>query len=667
MRAFWLTILLLLAPGAWASGFVQNTHARVDLIAGSSAGTTLTLGIRISPQPGWHSYWVNPGEAGAENRFAWTLPPGAVAGKAAYPVPEALLVSGIMNHVYSRPATLLVDVALPARPSAPMPVGLTLDYLVCSADLCVPEHANLSATFNPATAATDFADTRAALPRPLAGAVFARANGRFVLLVPTAKPFTGAHFFPAADGAIAYSAAQTATIADSKLRLETAAASGSAPARVAGVLRLDADDGGVVGYAFDAVPGPVPAAGAIARSADRDLSGLPIYLLAAVAGGLVLNVMPCVFPILSLKALSLARAGADAASGKRDAWAYAAGVIATTTALGGVILGLKAAGVAAGWAFQLQDPRAIVVLLLLMTAIALNLAGLFELNVGGGDAGGALAARPGRAGAFWTGALAAFVATPCTGPFMGAALGAALALPAAAGLAIFAGLGVGLALPFVALAYSPWARRRLPRPGPWMARMRHLMSVPMFTTALGLAWVLGHEAGIAGMTLGLAAALALGLALWWFGGRQREGAGTTAPLGLALAGALAALLLVSPAAPGVAADTAGPLNAKPFTEAALVDLRARHRPVFVYFTADWCITCKVNERGALADPSVARAFAAHGITTLVGDWTRGDPAITRFLEANGRSGVPLYLYYGAGGEPRTLPQLLTPARLSVLG
>jgi len=666
MRALWLTILLLLAPAARAGGFVQNTHARVELIAGNFAGSTLALGVRISPRSGWHSYWANPGEAGAENRLAWTLPRGAVAGKPAYPLPEALLVSGIMNHVYSRPATLLVDVALPAPPGTPVPIGLALDYLVCSADLCVPEHASLSTVVSPGAAGTDFADARAALPKPLPGAVFARANGRFVLFAPTAQPFTAAHFFPAADGAIAYSAAQTATVANGKLRLETAAASGPAPTRVAGVLRLDTDDGGAIGYAVDAVPGSVPAVGAVARSADRDLSGLPLYLLAAVAGGLALNVMPCVFPILNLKALSLARAGADAAAGKRDAWAYTAGVIATTSALGAVILGLKAAGIAAGWAFQLQDPRAIVLLLLLMTAIALNLAGLFELNFGGGDVGGALAARRGRAGAFWTGALAAFVATPCTGPFMGAALGAALALPAAAGLAIFAGLGVGLALPFVALAYSPWARRRLPKPGAWMERMRHLMSVPMFATALGLAWVLGHEAGIAGMTLGLAAALAVGLALWWFGRRQRGGVGTAAPLGLALAGAVAALLLVSPAAPGATAATAGPLGAKPFSEAALADLRARHRPAFVYFTADWCITCKVNERGALADPAVVRAFAEHRVTTLIGDWTRGDPAITRFLEANGRSGVPLYLYYGAGGQAQTLPQLLTPTRLIAL-
>ena len=384
-------------------------------------------------------------------------------------------------------------------------------------------------------------------------------------------------------------------------------------------------------------------------------------LLFALLGGLILNIMPCVFPILSLKALSLARAGGTEAEARKEALAYAAGVVLTCLALGGLLLGLRAGGAMVGWAFQLQDPRVILILLLLVTAISLNLAGLFNLPMLA--AGDGLAQRGGASGAFFTGALAAFIATPCTGPFMGAALGAALVLPAAGALAVFAGLGLGLAVPFLLLGFVPALRRRLPKPGKWMATFQRILSVPMFLTALGLAWILGRQTGVDGMALGLAGALALGLALWWLGKGGRWLAGA-----LILA-AVAAPLLLLDTEPAEAAPAESPLGAEPFSEARLAALRAEGRPVFVYFTADWCLTCKVNERGAMASDEVAAAFRAKHIRVLAGDWTRGDPAIGRFLERHGRSGVPLYLFYpaGGGGAPEMLPQLLTAGRLAALG
>jgi thiol:disulfide interchange protein len=388
-----------------------------------------------------------------------------------------------------------------------------------------------------------------------------------------------------------------------------------------------------------------------------------LALLGAIVGGLLLNIMPCVFPILSLKALSLAKAGGDEASARREAIAYTAGAVLICLALGAALLGLRASGAAAGWAFQLQDPRVILVLLLLVTGVALNLAGLFELPAV--TAGGRLVESGGTSGAFWTGALAAFVATPCTGPFMGAALGAALVLPPAAALAVFAGLGLGLALPFLALGFVPALRRRLPKPGPWMARFRHLMSVPMFLTALALAWILGRQAGVDGMALGLAAAMVLALALWWVGTRQGRRA-SWLPLAPAALAAIAALMLIPTATADparAAAATGGVLKSEPFTEARLAALQGEQRPVFVYFTADWCVTCKVNEKGALEREQVAKAFAASQVAVLVGDWTRGDAAIGRFLEKHGRSGVPLYLYYQPGKPVEILPQVLTPSRL----
>jgi len=418
------------------------------------------------------------------------------------------------------------------------------------------------------------------------------------------------------------------------------------------------------------VPGTIPVAGASmelegAQPAPPRAAAVLAALLGAVLGGLLLNIMPCVFPILSLKALSLAKAGGDEGAAKREAIAYMAGAVLICLGLGAALLGLRAGGVAAGWAFQLQDPRIILSLLLLITAIALNLAGLFELPAL--TAGGRLAEQSGPGGAFWTGALAAFVATPCTGPFMGAALGAALVLPTPVALAIFAGLGFGLALPFLLLGFVPALQRLLPKPGAWMERFRRLMSVPMFLTALALAWVLGRQAGVDGMALGLAAAMVLGLALWWIGSRQwRGGQGRRrawVPLVPAAVAAVAALVLVPAVAAAPATATENLLGSEPFTEARLAALQQEGRRVFVYFTADWCVTCKVNEKGALERQQVAEAFADRQVAVLVGDWTRGDAEIGRFLERHGRSGVPLYLYFEPGQPVEILPQVLTPSRL----
>jgi thiol:disulfide interchange protein len=360
--------------------------------------------------------------------------------------------------------------------------------------------------------------------------------------------------------------------------------------------------------------------------------------------------------------MKLAKAGGDERTVRREALAYSAGVILTCLALGALLLALRAAGSAVGWAFQLQDPRIILALLLLATAIAFNLAGLFELRAYGGGEG--LAGKGGVAGSFWTGALVAFVATPCTGPFMAAAMGAALLLPLPAALAVFAGLGLGLALPFLLLAFLPALRNRLPKPGSWMGRVQKILAIPMFLTALGLVWLLGQQRGVPGMTIGLFAALLLALLLWGLGGRQRSGRGG------GLAAAVAAIALFSGAsfalpasAPATAEKTDSPVH---FDVSKLAELRAADRPVFLYFTADWCLTCKANEAAAIDRAETRAAFAKAGVTVMVGDWTNADPAITRFLESQGRSGVPLYLWYAPGKEAQTLPQLLTPATLTDL-
>lgn len=666
---------LWFAPAGQAQSMPAGNAITARLVAESPVvvpGETVTLALTMSPAPGWHGYWKNPGDSGIETRIAWQLPAGLAAGEIRYPLPGRLVVSGLMNYVYAGDYAHLVDVRVPAglAPGTRLPVRARVDYLACTEEVCVPETANVAVDLvaGAAPAAQPnralFDRFRRALPRPLGSeARFERAGDRLRLAIPfpAGLALGEPYFYPLTDGALAYAAPQSFSRAGDTLIVETdAPPNGGSLDAVEGVLAL----GDGTGLSLRAVPGAVPAAGASLGSGGAQpalgVAAVLAALLGAVLGGLLLNVMPCVFPILSLKALSLAKAGGDERAARHEAVAYTAGAVLICLALGAFLLGLRAAGIAAGWAFQLQDPRVILALLLLMTAVALNLAGLFELPVLAG--GSRLVQRRGHAGAFWTGALAAFVATPCTGPFMGAALGAALVLPAPLALGIFAGLGFGLALPFLLLGFVPALRRLLPKPGAWMERFRRLMAVPMFLTALGLAWILGRQTGVDGMTLGLAAAIGLGLALWWVG-RAQGRRGFWLPLAPAVLAAAAAVAVLPAYAGPATAAASTTLGAEPFSEARLAALQREGRRVFVYFTADWCVTCKVNERGALERPQVAEAFAGRQVAVLVGDWTRGDAAIGRFLERHGRSGVPLYLYYAPGEPAEILPQVLTPSRL----
>jgi DsbC/DsbD-like thiol-disulfide interchange protein/cytochrome c biogenesis protein CcdA len=671
IRALAVLALLLLAPPLAAQSRVQRTNTLVELLLERGApGQPVAALIRFTPRPGWHSYWSNPGDAGAPVRLTWTLPPGSpTPPEPRYPVPETLIVSGLMNHVYSGPSALLTELVLPD--GASQAISLKAEWLICSDTQCVPEDATLSVTMpqGPPDAATAraFAEARAALPRPVDWDIrFQQADGRFRLALPFPNPdeVTSAHVFPDRDGLIDYAAPQSVTITPEGLRFETASASPVTEGPVTGLVRINRGAGEPpLGFTFTARPGDIPPPGAPLKAPAPAASLLPVLAL-AVLGGLLLNIMPCVFPILSLKALSLAKGGISPARARTDALAYTAGTILVTTALGGMVLALRAAGEQVGWAFQLQDPRVITLLLLLVTAIALNLAGLFELNLSSGSLGTSLTSRSDALGSFSTGALSAFIATPCTGPFMAGALGAALVLPPAAGLAVFAGLGFGLALPFLAIGFVPALRRRLPRPGPWMARLRAILSVPMFLTALALAWVLGRQAGVDGMAIGLAAALLLGLFLWWLGRAQSQGRNTAVPALLALAMALAPAPFLPTSAP--AATATASLSGEPYTPARLAALRAERQPVFLYMTADWCITCKVNEKGAMSSPEVAAHFRERGIKVLVGDWTRPDPAISDWLAAHGRAGIPVYVYYAPDGREQELPQLLTVAALTSL-
>ena len=661
LRCIIVTLVMVLAGPAAAQG-TGAPHLAMRLVAESTtprAGSSVTLAIDTHPEAGWHGYWRNPGDAGFPAKLEWTLPPGARMSEPSWPVPGTLLVSGLMNYVYEAPYAPLVTLAVPVGLAAGtrLPVRLHARYLVCTREMCVPEEQRLALDLvigEGAVAASSraaFDGWRRAIPRPLdAAANYAIKGGvlRIAVPYPAGAAVEGAYFFPVTPGAIDYAAPQTVTREGERLVIATkASVGGKSTGAIDGVLRIAPG----LGLEVRAVPGTVTEA-----SEASTVRPALLAFLGAVLGGLILNIMPCVFPILSLKALSLARGGTGERAARREALAYTGGVVLVCMGLGAAILGLRAGGSAVGWAFQLQDPRAIVVLMLLSVAIALNLSGLFEVPTP------RFAGEGGAASAFATGALAAFVATPCTGPFMGAALGAALVLPWYVAMAVFAGLGLGLALPFLLIGFAPALRRRLPKPGAWMERFRRGLSVPMWLTALALAWVLGRQAGVDGMTLGLGAALVVALGLW-IGGRRQHG-------GFGFGAVGPAMIVLATVAAGLAV-TRAPARAEGraavFSEAKLASLRAKRTPVFAYFTADWCLTCKVNERTSIDTAAVRAAFARKGVAVLVGDWTDGDPVLGRFIQAHNRAGVPLYLYYPhGGGEPRVLPQVLTPGMLERL-
>jgi len=673
MTAAWRAALALLALAALAlaPAYAQPTHIAPRLVAESAApppGGTTAIALTMAPEKGWHGYWTNGGDAGFGLRVKWNAPEGVTIGPFRYPVPEPLILFGMMNHVYEHPYALLAEVKVDdgVAPGTDLTLSGVADWLACTDKICVPERAVISVALKAGDGAISeaararFDAWRAKLPQPLDRAGRWERKGdtlRFAVPLPASTELSDPHLFLETPRLADYAAPQAFSRNGSDLIVETRA-NGDAAGPVEALLKLA--DGRGLSIRFE--PGAVPPAGdPLAGHAEGfDLSLFWTALGGAILGGLILNLMPCVFPILSLKALSLARSGGTARAAKVEALAYTAGAVVTALLLGGVLLALRAAGEQVGWAFQLQHPLSVLVLLLLAVAITLNLAGVYELPSFGG--GARLAAQDGAAGGFWTGALAAFVATPCSGPLLGAALGATLVLPGWAALPVFGGLGLGLALPFLAIGFVPALRSRLPRPGPWMARFRKWMAVPMGLTALGLGWLLWRQAGASTALIYPAIAVTMVAVLLWNMGAVQHGRGRRwllAASGLLLLGSVAgAGAELTPAQRSQSAAGSA------FSPDALAKARASGKPVFVYFTADWCLSCKANEAGAIERDAVRAAFDKAGVVTLVGDWTNGDPAITRTLAAHGRNSVPLYLWYAPGAaEPEILPQILTPTLL----
>jgi thiol:disulfide interchange protein len=657
--------------------------------AAVKAGEPFWVALRLRIKEHWHVYWRNPGDSGEAVAITWRLPPGFEAGPITWPTPQRISVAHLANYGYAGETTLLTRIAPPAALAGPAPVELKADvtWLVCEKE-CIPGEASLSLTLPVASAGastepdsatrTLFEAARQSLPQPAPWtARMETAPDGLTLRIDarglTTESIRSAYFFPYAETLVQHGAPQAVEVSPDglTLRLDRNALSTTAPSNAGGVLVLEETLGAITARpAFELANvgiGRISARPGNADAQAASLSAILQALLLALAGGIILNLMPCVFPVLSIKVLALMeQAGGAQAEVRRHGIAYTGGVLLAFAALGGALIGARAAGAEIGWGFQLQSPVAVALLAYVLLAVGLSLSGVFHLGSSMQGLGQGLVRRPGLPGSFFAGVLAAVVATPCTAPFMAAAAGFALTQPAPLALSVILALGLGLALPFLVLSLAPRLLSRLPRPGPWMETLRQLLAFPVYATVAWLVWVLGQQVGPEGLFAALAGLVLVGLAAWSFNATQAaHGGGRRAAAGM-LAASIAGIAIAFVGVQrdqGVAAGASQPASTaayEPFTRARLDELVAARRPVFVNLTAAWCITCLVNERTALSSEAVKQAFAAKNIGYLKGDWTNRNPEITRLLQKHGRSGVPLYLLYADGGEPVVLPQILTP-------
>jgi thiol:disulfide interchange protein len=671
-RLLALAILIFgTVPAPAAADVVRTPHVEAELIAERTAvvpGEPLTVALRLAIIPGWHTYWRNPGDSGEPTRLEWRLPAGFRAGEIEWPVPERLPAGPLMNFGYKGEAMHLVRIETPSDLALGAPVTLSAKawWLVCEVN-CIPEEGELSITLPVAEradadprGAAPIAAARARLPQPApAGWSFAAtptAEAVALRIVPPAgEAVPEARFFPFDEGKIEPAAAQTLVAAEGghQLTLPRAAQPVGPFDRAAGVLVLSPPgEARPRAFAIEVpVAAPPPAAAAVGF-------GLVAALVAAFIGGLILNLMPCVLPVLAIKVLGFA--DADPRSGRRHGALYAAGVLASFWGLAALLLGLRAAGAELGWGFQLQSPVAVALLALLFFALALNLSGVFEFGRMLPSGAATWRARNPALDWFLTGVLAVIIAAPCTAPFMGAALGFAVSTDAVSAFAVFTALGLGMALPYFALAWFPRWLAYVPKPGAWMVRLKQALAFPLYATVVWLAWVLGRQAGLDAVVWLLAALVIAAFAAWL--------AGLPGGRGPLARGAIAALLVASVAiavapregaAPALAAEDAW----QPYSAQTVASLAAAGRPVFIDFTAAWCVTCQVNKKLVLEREDVLAAFHSRGVALVRADWTRRDPAIAQALARIGRSGVPAYVLYRPGREPLVLPELLTRERV----
>jgi thiol:disulfide interchange protein len=707
MRALklWFFALFFASPAAFAlSGSTvasENVKARlVSEVNAIGPGQVFWVALELEIRDGWHTYWRNPGDSGQATSLAWQLPPGFTAGDIVWTAPHRFEIAPLVNYGYAKHAVHLVQITAPKdlKAGAPLTLAAKASWLVCS-DVCIPEGADLqikmplgaqAGGLDPAESSL-FTAARSDLPSAQPAATSARIHGDQLVISLGSEwgamlsQIRSLSFFPYAEGGIEYATPQKLT--RTKDGVELSMKVGYQPPKagaIRGVLvateqngtqtdtvpiEIAADFSGAGADTVSAGPSAAPLSRSAQDSTKEPQHSLPVLMLLAMLGGLILNLMPCVFPVLSIKAISVVeQAKKHPAAVRLKGLVFAAGVISSMLALAAVLLALRAGGEEIGWGFQLQSPLFVTLLIYLLLAVGLNLSGVFEFGGGLAGVGDGLTHGDGYRESFFTGLLTTLVATPCTAPFMAPALGAALTQPAINALAIFAALGLGLSLPFVLLSFAPWMRRVLPKPGAWMDTLKQVFAFPIYASAAWLLWVLSHETSSFGLGAALAGTVLIGLAAWAYQkSSSSSGGGKVTVLVTAVASLLLAIVLpvrfadVAAAAPSNAAQTKAGDEWQPYSAARVAELSAAGRPLLVNFTASWCLTCLVNERNAFSDSAVQEIFRDKKVTLMKGDWTNRDPAITHALAAFGRAGVPLYVVYNSkpGSEPVVLPQILT--------
>jgi len=709
----WLLALLLASPAAFplSGNVVATDNVKAHLVSEVSAiapGQSFWVALEFNIRDGWHTYWRNPGDSGQATTLKWQLPPGFTAGDIVWTTPHRFEIPPLVNYGYAKHAVHLVNITAPRdlKAGAPIVLSAKASWLVCS-DVCIPEDADLqlklpvgtqTGAVDPADAAL-FTAARSDLPTEQLAAATARIQGD-QLVIALGKEWGGTlpqikslAFFPYDEGGIEYAAPQTLT--RNQDTVELAMKVGYQPPKaglVRGVLLATEQSGNETvtvpleiaasftgtggsevktGPRFAPAPAGAAAAPAETPAADESTASLPVLLVFAILGGLILNLMPCVFPVLSIKAIGLVeQAKKHPAAVRTKGLVFAAGVISSMLCLAAVLLTLRAGGEQIGWGFQLQSPLFVTLLLYLLLAVGLNLSGVFEVGGGLAGVGDGLTQGDSYRASFFTGVLTTLVATPCTAPFMAFAVGAALTQPPIFALCIFAALGFGLALPYLLLSFAPWTRRALPKPGAWMDTLKQVFAFPIYASAAWLLWVLAQQTSSFGLGAALAGAILIALAAWAYQKSKSSAAtGRVVALATATLAVLVAILLpvrfadVAAAASSVSAHGAQAADEwQPYDAAQVAKLNAAGRPLLVNFTASWCLTCLVNERNAFTDSAVQEVFRSKGVTLMKGDWTNRDPAITQALASFGRAGVPLYVVYNAkpgSTQPVILPQLLT--------
>lgn len=674
-----LTVIPFFSAHAQEEGN-NGPYVKIRLVPEHSTikpGDDITIAIEQTIAPGWHTYWKNPGDSGAAPRINWKLPEGFTAGEIEWPVPHKIPMGPLVNYGYENEVILLQTLKIPATiADGSLTLAADIDILVCK-EICIPESGTYEITLNNPEITTDntpyIKKARALTPVPSAASgTYTEKDGFFILEKPIDWSHTASRydFIPEDWGLIENGAPPEISQNGSKIRIrqKRGERSISELSEIRGLLLWHAVEGDhAKAYAFSAK----------SESASEGAGNLPAKaaptLLAAlglaILGGLILNLMPCVFPVLSIKALSLVKiAEKEPGAARLHGIAYTTGVIACFILIASILIALKSGGEEIGWGFQLQNPRIVAGLAYLFFILGLNFSGVFEIGNHFGNLGNRLTQGNTPVHSFFTGALATLVATPCTAPFMGVALGFALVQPTFIGLSVFAALGLGLSLPYLALSFIPALQRTLPKPGAWMEIFRQALAFPMYASAAWLVWVLSQQTGAIGVGTSLTGLVLIGFAIWLLRHAPAARKWRYAVRIIAILSLVSAVWVI----PGgiQKTDAEKPTFGEIYSPEKLSNLLEGNAPVFVEMTAAWCITCKVNHALAIDIVLTRKLFSDNNIIYLIGDWTNQDPQITEYLAGYGRSGVPIYVYYGprdANGtrpEPVVLPQILTPGTVA---